>query len=96
MFSASSRDALSVADPAFRQGGPKKMKTMNGLSIGCKAATARVPRAGGGFWRGCPPPIRFFLILVCLKRLFSSSFLRFMFKKRQFIFKSHQKDKKKN
>ena len=31
-------------------GGPKKIKSIYGLSIGCEAATARVSRAGGGFF----------------------------------------------
>ena len=57
MGAISPRYIIPVADPAFRQGGgPKKMKTMNGLSIGCEAATARVSRAGGGFGRGHPLP----------------------------------------
>ena len=34
---------------------------------------------------------RKFLILVCLKKILSSSFLRFKFKKLQYIFKSHPK-----
>ena len=57
----------------FARGGETvaaKNKNLNGLSIGCEAATARVKRAGGGFGRGCPPPIRFFWILVCLKSYF--------------------------
>ena len=52
-------DSIAVADPAFRQGGPKKMKNMNVLSIGCEASTARVYRAGGWFGRGCLPLLIF-------------------------------------
>ena len=44
--------------------------------------------------RGCPPPIRTFLILVCLKRLFSSSFLRLSLKNGN-LFLNHTKKTRK-
>ena len=47
--------SLAVADPAFRQVGGGQKEYLNGLSIVCEAATARIKRAGGRVWEGVSP-----------------------------------------